>query len=82
MFVLAKPQTRIAKRKEYGTFDFIVLPSTVIRHETGEVVETTSWMPFKTFDEAFAYLRDELNGDSRYFIFEWVGTEYGRITKE
>lgn len=82
MFVLAKPQTRNAKRKEYGTFDFVVLPSTVIRSDTGEAVESKDWMPFKTFDEAFAYLRNELNGDSRYFIFEWVGTEYGRITKE
>lgn len=67
-YMLAKPRTRYVQGAEYGTLDV-------------EVVNG-AWMSFKTFDEAFAYLRDELNGDSRYFIFEWVGTEYGRITKE
>lgn len=82
MYVVLKPKTFRRDSEDYGTLDAIVLPSTAVRFETGGVVETTSWMPFDTFDEAYAYLRDELAPDPRYFIFELVGTEYGRLPKE
>lgn len=65
MYIVVKPRTRFVQGAEYGTLDAAVVNG--------------DWLPFKTFDEAFAYLTDELNGDSRYFIFEWVGTERGRI---
>lgn len=82
MYVLLKPKTFNARSEDYGTLDAIGAETSGVYANTGEPYRNNCWMPFKTFDEAFAYLRDELNGDSRYFIFEWVGTEYGRIPKE
>lgn len=79
MFVLLKPATRIKTNEKFGTLDAVVAPRKAYKHGTDEHVMSDSWMPFETFDEAFAYLTEELNGDPRYFIFEWVGTEYGRL---
>lgn len=79
MFVLLKPRTRNTKSEYYGTLDAVVTETSGVYANTGESYRNNCWMPFTTFDEAFAYLRDELHGDCRYFIFEWVGTEYGRL---
>lgn len=79
MFVLLAPRTRIKSHKDFGTLDAVVAPHKVYPYGTDEYVMSDTWMPFNTFDEAFAYLTEELNGDPRYFIFEWVGTEYGRL---
>lgn len=79
MFVLLKPRTRNSKSEEFGTLDAIVTETSGVYANTGEPFKSNDWMPFNTFDEAFAYLTEELNGDPRYFIFEWVGTEYGRL---
>ena len=79
MFVLLKPRTLNGKSEYFGTLDAVVAPHKAYLHGTDEYVMSDSWMPFNTFDEAFAYLTEELNGDPRYFIFEWVGTEYGRL---
>lgn len=82
MYVLLKPRTRNSKSEDYGTLDAVVTETSGIYANTGEPYRNNCWMPFTTFDEAFTYLRDELSSDPRYFIFEWVGTEYGRISKE
>ena len=82
MYVLLKPRTRFIESEDYGTLDAIVTETSGVYANTGEPYRHNDWMPFKTFDEAYAYLRDELASDPRYFIFEWVGTEYGRLPKE
>lgn len=79
MYVLLKPKTFWSNRQEFGTLDAIVAPTTSKLFGTDEYITSECWMPFKTFDEAYAYLTEELNGDPRYFIFEWVGTEHGRL---
>ena len=79
MFVLLKPSTRNSRSEHFGTLDAVVTEVSGVYANTGEPYKHNDWMPFKTFDEAFAYLTDELNGDERYFIFEWVGWEHGRL---
>ncbi|WP_427110919.1 hypothetical protein [Lysinibacillus xylanilyticus] len=82
MFVLLKPKTLRRDSDDFGILEPVILPRKCYLHGTDEYTMVPDWLPFATFDEAFAYLRDELASDPRYFIFEWVGTEYGRIPKE
>ena len=79
MFVLLKPRTRNSKSEYFGTLDAVVTETSGVYANTGEPFTSNDWMPFNTFDEAYDYLTEKLNGDPRYFIFEWVGTEYGRL---
>jgi len=64
-YMLAKPRTRFVQGAEYGTLDVAVVDG--------------DWLAFYTFEDAYAYWNDELALDSRYFIFEWVGWEGGRL---
>lgn len=82
MYIVVKPRTRNVRSEHFGTLDAVVAPHKTYLRDTDEYKMFDSWMPFDTFDEAFAYLTDELNGDERYFIFEWVGTERGRISNK
>jgi len=82
MFVLLKPKTLRRDSDDFGILEPIILPRKCYRHGTDEYHMSVSWMPFDTFEEAFAYLQDELDGDCRYYIFEWVGWEYGRLPKD
>lgn len=80
MYIVIKPRTRYVRSEHFGTLDAVVAPHKTYLRDTDEYKMFDSWMPFDTFEDAYDYWRDELALDCRYFIFEWVGWEGGRLT--